>query len=68
MAKISLYGDPKPFCDTCHGSLEIQFSKGVTVTAQDYTMVHSACKVHGFLPSGVLSPPSCTFFPQMSVQ
>ena len=34
-AKISLYGDPKPFCDTCHGSREIQISEGVTVTAQD---------------------------------
>ena len=31
---MSLYGDPKPFCDTCHGSGEIQISEGVTVTAQ----------------------------------
>ena len=33
VALISLYGDPKPFCDTCHGSWEIQISEGVTVTA-----------------------------------
>ena len=33
-----------------------------------HDLVHSACKVHGFPPSGVLSPPSCTFFPQMSIQ
>ena len=30
---ISLFLDPKPFCDTCHGSWEIQISEGVTVTA-----------------------------------
>ena len=30
---ISLYGDPKPFCDTCHGSREIHISESVTVTA-----------------------------------
>ena len=26
-------GDPKQFCDTCHGSWEIPISEGVTVTA-----------------------------------
>ena len=35
---MSLHGDPKPFCDTCHGSREIQISEGVTVTAFHCTM------------------------------
>ena len=38
VAKISLYGDPKPFCDTCQGSWEIGISEGVTVTAQDFIL------------------------------
>ena len=35
----SVYGDPKPFCDTCRSSWEIKISEGFTVNAQDCNRV-----------------------------